>query len=257
MTLKYLRYYFTSKTNHSIHSPFIFELLTEIIQDKTPFYAYKNIEKIRNHLMSNDTAIQVTDLGAGSKLKIGSAKRKISDIAKHAAIKPKYGQLLFRLANRFKPNTILELGTSLGIGTMYLASTDKNTKVVTMECCPNTSVVAQNNFKKLNLKNIELIRGNLDETLAMVLEKVNQLDFAFFDGNHQKKPTQNYFEQCLAKAHNDSVFVFDDIHWSEGMEQAWKAIKSNEKVTITVDLFSMGLVFFRKEQKKEDFVLRF
>ena len=170
----------------------------------------------------------------------------------------KYGQFLFRLAYHFKPNTILELGTSLGITTSYLAFANQNSKVITIEGCTNISSEAKNCFQSLGLNNIETVVGNFDSVLSSRLKtQDSRFDFVFFDGNHKKKPTLNYFNQCLSHATNDSVFIFDDIHWSDEMEEAWEEIKSHPKVIVTIDLFFLGLVFFRKEQAKENFVLRF
>jgi predicted O-methyltransferase YrrM len=167
-------------------------------------------------------------------------------------------QLLFRLVNHFQPATTLELGTSLGLTTAYLAAANSRQQVITFEGCPNTAAVARETFEKLELKNVRLVEGNLDQTLPATLAGLTKpVDFVFFDGNHRYEPTLRYFEQCLAKAHENSVFVLDDIHWSAEMEQAWEAIKAHSAVTVTVDLFYVGLVFFRKTQPRQDFWLRY
>jgi predicted O-methyltransferase YrrM len=254
--LNYAKYRFKSDNEHDIHSPFIYEIYNDVICDEIPFYVYDDIESIRAKLLITEVKIQIEDHGAGSKVNNSNA-RKIKDVAKNTLKNPKYGQLLFRLVNRFKPKTILELGTSLGISTMYLAATNKNVKVTTVEGCPNTAKVAQVNFDKLGFKNIELINDTFDHFLPVYLIQNNSLDFVFFDGNHQKEATINYFNLCVEKAHNDSVFIFDDIHWSEGMTEAWNVIKKHPKVTSTIDLFFVGIVFFNTDLSKEDFVLMF
>jgi len=251
--LKYLWHNLSTHRGHNIHSPFIFDLLTNIIKDTTPFYIYRDIESIRSKMLLSDKEIQVVDYGAGGT----SEKRKVRNIIKCSSVKPKYAQLLFRLVNHFKPETILEFGTSLGISSLYLASVSKQSKLITIEGCPETAEIARQNFEKLKVKNIELITGNFDDVLPKILGQINQLDFVFFDGNHQKEPTMSYFEQCLPLINNNSVFVFDDIHWSDAMEEAWKEIKEHPQVTVTIDLFFMGLVFFRKELTKQDFAVRF
>lgn len=250
--LKYFKYYFSAKTKHGIHSPFVFDLATSVLENKNQFYDYEKIEKLRSKLLENTKEIFVTDLGAGK-----SGKRRICDIAKQAEKSKKYGQLLFRLVNKFRPETILDLGTSLGITTLYLASANKQSKVITIEGCPETAKVAEKNFKKYDAKNIQQVIGNFDDVLVSVRAKHNQLDFVFFDGNHKKEPTLRYFTQCLQYINNDSVFVFDDIHWSDEMEEAWEEIKNHSEVTVTMDLFFLGIVFFRKEQSKEHFIVRF
>ena len=251
--IKYLKYWFSSKTAHGIHSPFVFELYNDVINKKGDYYSFYKIELLRKRLLLSKKEIEVTDLGSGK-----SGKRSIAEIAERSAKNKKYCELLFRLAYHQKPETILELGTSLGISTIYLASADPTTKVITIEGCPNTASEAKKNFEALGLKNIESIVGNFDEVLARPSSPaLRPMDFIFFDGNHRKTPTLNYFNQCLSYANNNSIFIFDDIHWSNEMEEAWKEIKKHPKVTVTIDLFFLGLVFFRKEQVKENFKIRY
>lgn len=270
--LRYLVYFFSSKSANSIHSPFVFDLYTSLILDKNPFYAFEKIEDLRLVLENDPRMISVTDFGAGLNRTPGwplsaPGGKRIKSIAKNAATRAKYGQLLFRLVNRFGPGTILEIGTSLGLGTLYLAAPHSRSKVISLEGCPEISEVARLNFEKLKVKNIEQVVGNFDHTLPLVLEKISSfpleragdkpLDFVFFDGNHKKEPTLGYFSQCLKISHSETIFVFDDIHWSDEMDEAWREIKKNPEVKVTIDLFFLGIVFFRKELTKQDFVLRF
>ncbi|PKP47009.1 MAG: SAM-dependent methyltransferase [Bacteroidetes bacterium HGW-Bacteroidetes-12] len=252
----YLIYFFKATNQHGIHSPFVYELYNNVIKDQTSFYAFADIESIRAMLLLSNQEIDVKDFGAGSKLTT-SNKRKISSIVKNAAKSPKYGQLLFRLVNRFKPSTVLEIGTSLGISTMYLAATSKKTNVITIEGCPTISKIATINFKKIGFENITLQNGKFDEILPKIIAKENVFDFVFFDGNHTEKATIIYFNWCLEKANEQSIFVFDDIYWSEEMKRAWQEIKKHPKVTSTIDLFFLGIVFFNSDLSKEHFVLRF
>jgi predicted O-methyltransferase YrrM len=254
--LNYTKYRFKSDNEHDIHSPYLFDFYNDVICDDNPFYIYDDIESIRAKLLLTDMEITIEDHGAGSKVN-KSNKRKIRDIAKNTLKAPKYGQLLFRLVNRLKPTTILELGTSLGVSTLYLAAPSKKIMVTTVEGCANTAKVAQVNFDKIGFKNIELVNDTFDHFLPNYLTKTDTLDFVFFDGNHQKEATLNYFNWCVEKVHHETVFVFDDIHWSEGMTAAWEEIKKHQKVTSTIDLFFMGIVFFNPDLSKEDFVLKF
>ncbi|MES2517970.1 MAG: class I SAM-dependent methyltransferase [Bacteroidota bacterium] len=252
----YLQFLFASKNEHSLHSPFVFDLYTKIIQSKNELPIFKEIENLRKKLLKNRSIIEITDFGAGSRI-YKTNQREIRQIAKNAEKNPKFGKLLFRLIQFFKPTTIFDLGTSLGITTIYESKAYAESKVFTFEGCPATAVVAQENFEVSNCKNIEIIVGNLDETLPKTMQRIEQLDFAFFDANHRYQPTVNYFEICLQKATEESVFVFDDIHWSDEMHEAWQYIKKHPQVMISIDLFFVGLVFFRKNQPKQDFILRF
>src|SRR6187399_207706 len=259
LLLKYLQYYFTASNGkgHGMHSPFVFEFIAKILNDKTVYPEYEKVEALRNQLLNDNTVLEVEDLGAGSVIDKKS-KRSISSIAKNAAKPKKFGQLLFRMVKYYQPATILELGTSLGITTSYLSLAKPDARLVTMEGSKEIADAARQNFQNLELKNIELEDGNFDNTLSSVVRGLSSVDFAFIDGNHRKEPTERYFKELLAKTNNDSILVFDDIHWSREMEAAWETIKKDAAVTCSIDLFFIGIVFFRKEFKeKQHFTIRF
>ena len=250
----YLKFLSKSTNQHGVHSPFVFDLVTKCFYKKTPSELVNKINKFREDLESNTATISVTDFGKGSRV-FKTNKRPIYKIAKVAGISKKRSELLIRLTEYFNPRNILEIGTSLGIGTASLAIGNKETNIISLEGCPNTAKIANEQLKKHNLTNATLKIGDFKETLEETLNK-NTFDFIYFDGNHQKEPTISYFEQCLKSAHNNSVFIFDDIHWSEEMNEAWEYIKKHPKVTVTIDSYFWGFVFFRKEQVKEHFVIR-
>ena len=251
-----LQYFFKAKTKYQIHSPFLFELIDEVLEDDRIFYAFQEIEAYRNYLVQNNTQISVTDLGAGSSVGNSGYKRSIRSIAKSAVSPQSQCEFLFRLIQHYKPEIMLELGTSLGVNTLYQAMGNVNGKMITMEGCKETANIAFQSFQKLKANNVGIVLGNFDEKLPETLKKLPKLDYVFFDGNHRKKPTLSYFEQCLSLAHNDSIFIFDDIHWSKEMKEAWEEIKKHPSVTLSLDLYYMGMVFFRKENVvKEHFTV--
>ncbi|SOD77971.1 O-methyltransferase [Spirosoma fluviale] len=259
MLLAYLRYLSRARDEHSLHSPFLFSLYLQVIRAKTGSKVlFAPIQNLRRELRKSRQLVTIADLGAGSKIN-SSRQRSIGDIARNSQKSARFGRLLFRLIQRFSAKVIVDLGTSLGITTAYLAEATKpyGGHVLTFEGCPETASVARHNFERLAIQNIEVVVGNLDETLAQAIAALPPIDFVFFDANHRYEPTVHYFETCLTNIHNDTVFVFDDIHWSDEMEQAWGYIKTHQSVRVTVDLFWVGLVFFRKEQPKQDFVLQF
>ncbi len=256
LALKYAKYYWKGVNLHGLHSPFVYSLTEEVFYNENTFYCYDRIERLRDALLQDKRTIQVLDLGAGSGF--GNTKEKaVAQIAKRAAKPSKYGQVIFRLANHFQPQTIVELGTSLGMTTAYLASANSQSKIYSLEGCPETAKVARENFDKLGLKNIDLRIGDFKDTLPQLATDLHQVDLAFFDGNHRYAPTMDYFHRFLPLAKEHSLFIFDDIHWSEEMEQAWEEIKRHPEVSITIDLFFIGLVFFKKGKIKENFVVRF
>jgi predicted O-methyltransferase YrrM len=256
---KWWHYYRTASNGlgHGIHSPFIFDFVKNVLNDKRDFYAFTPIEGLRDQLKLDQTRIQVDDLGAGSRISKNN-QRTISQIAKHSLKSKKLAQFLFRLVNYYQPMNILELGTSLGLTTAYLASANGSANVYTIEGAPAIAAVARRNFHQINLYNTKLVEGGFDSVLPLILAEVGQIDFVFIDGNHRLEPTLRYFEMLLKHATPNTILVFDDIHWSQEMELAWKSIQENSSVTCTVDLFFLGLVFLRKDFKvKQHFTIRF
>src|SRR3954453_6299209 len=251
------RWHASNSRGHGVHSPFVFGFITQVLNDKRFFYCYETIEIVRSRLKNDTTLLTIEDFGAGSRIH-SHTQRTVADIATSSLKPKKYSQLLFRMVNYFQPATILELGTSLGITTSYLASGNTNAQVITMEGAKAVAAIAKQNFQSLRLKNIQVITGNFDDTLPGTLAQLTIVDLAFIDGNHRLQPTLDYFNQLLPKVHEHSVLIFDDIHWSQEMEDAWNTIKAHQQVTLTIDLFFIGLVFFRKENRvKQDFVIRF
>jgi Predicted O-methyltransferase len=256
---KYISYYIRASNGkgHGIHSPFVYDFVRNVLNDKRTFYAYTQVEYLRAQLLRNKNIIEVEDFGAGST-KQKSSTRSIAGIAQHAVKSKKWAQLLFRIVNYYQPRTILELGTSLGISTAYMALANPQATIITAEGSAAVAGQASHNFKALHCWNIEQVVGNFDDTLPGILQQMPIIDLAFVDGNHRLEPTLKYFEQLLPSMHNNSMMIFDDIHWSEGMEQAWTTIQAHESVRLTIDLFFVGLVFFSEQFKvKQHFSIRF
>ena len=255
----YLQFLWHSKNEHAVHSPFVFNLLTKCFYDKKSKPEYAILKKYRNSLLANNNTIEVTDFGAGSKV-FKSNTRVISKIAKTAGISPKRAELLFRITNYLQPDTILEIGTSLGLATSALSlgsrSVGIKAKIITLEGCPETAKQAQLQFQKFNFNTIRSEITEFSTYLQNCTLNTEHFSLIYFDGNHSKKATLDYFEVLLPTITNETVWIFDDIHWSPEMEEAWKIIKNHPKVTVTIDTFQWGLVFFRREQPKEHFVIR-
>ena len=217
------------------------------------FYRFENV--VRGFIVDL-REIDVEDHGAGSKY-ISKKRKKVSDITKTALKRSKYAQLLFRLALERKPKTILELGTSLGLTTLYLSYAHGASQIITIEGSKEVAQIAAQNFKKFKRSKIDLRIGKFSDHLPNILKQVQELEFVFIDGHHDEEATIAYFEDLLTRKTENSLFIFDDIHWSAGMEKAWKYVKSHKDVFVTIDLFEMGLVFFMKRNQKEHFLIRF
>lgn len=236
-SLKYVDYWLSASNGrgHGIHSPFVFEFIQKILNDKTIYPEYQAVEQLRKKLLADHAPVRSEDYGAGSGNRSRSVK--ISDIIKRSAKSPKYGRLLFRMVRFYKSQFIIELGTSAGISTSYLALAQRSSIVITGEGNHAVASVAESNFNSLGLSNVRIIRGNFDNTLPQLMSSIPHTDLVFVDGNHRRIPTLNYFRTLLTTMAPSSVMIFDDIHWSAEMESAWNEIKEHPLVMLTIDLF--------------------
>jgi predicted O-methyltransferase YrrM len=244
----------TANNAHGVHSPFIYDLYTTVIRKKKKYYAFDELLAYRRSLAHNKTTVDLVELGAGKK---GTQKVIIQDIYHSSCHSKKDTKLLFKLAAEFKPHCMIELGTCLGLSSLYLAKGHTPSTLYTFEGNPDYAQLAKEAFKKYHAKNITLVEGNIHETLAPLIERLPQLDMAYIDAHHDFEPTVHFFKLCLSKCHEDSLIILDDIHWSPQMERAWEYIKQLDEVKQTVDLYQFGLVFFKTSQAKEHFVLRY
>jgi len=251
--ISYIKFLFKSVSSHGVHSPFVFDLLTHCLNIKklSRNGNFKNFIALKKTLLKDNSNIEITDYGAGSK-HFKNNTRIISDIAKHVGISNKKAKILCNILNYFKPNNILEIGTSIGLSTSILANHRKS-NITTLEGCKNTQQIAKKYLS--DFKNIDFILGEFSETLPILTQK-NTYDLIYFDGNHTKEATIKYFNLCLKTTHNNSLFIFDDIYLNKKMQEAWQEIIKHPKVSVSIDIYHYGLLFFRKEQAKQHFYLR-
>lgn len=255
LLFRYARYYLAAKTRYGTHSPFVFALIEEVLEDKRNYYAFTDIEGLRRELLRDKSRIALRDLGAGS-LVSSQAQRRISSLARYSAISPASGRLLFRLLQFAKPKSMLELGTSLGLSGAYQAASAPTARFITIEGCPETAKRAKRHFERLGLGQVDVRTGSFEDKLPRALEALGQLDYLYLDGDHRKGASLKYIEACLPYAHKDSLFVIADIHWSNEMEAAWAELRQRPEVRLSIDLFHFGLLFFREEFKeKQHFAL--
>ena len=256
LAVDFLKYRFKAKTRHGVHSPFAYRLVDQVIYDFQAKKVYADIEKLRSELVRDMRSIPITDVGVGSVLN-KSKQKKVSTLAKNILKPTKLDQLIHRLVADVNPGNIIELGTCLGIQTAYLAKAAPNARVISIEECPETVAIALENLEKLQIQNTEICVGNFDELLPDIIKNIPELDLILINGSHTKEAILNYFQWCLPKLSERSIMIFDHIHRSKEMNEAWEHIKGQPKVSVTIDLFQIGLVFVKKGQAKEDFVIRF
>lgn len=251
---EYLRYRQQARGIQYIHSPFLFQLMQGCFYD-APQHIFQPIEKLRRDLLLDKQKIARTDLGAGNSEK--NHLQQVGAIARKSLQPPRNARLLFRLAKYMQAKNILELGTSFGITTSYLALAAENGNVITIEGDPAIHSKAVFHFKQLGMTNIHAVCGNFDDVLPQLISTHGPFDMIWIDGNHRKEPTLRYYEMLLPHIHPEGLMIFDDIHWSPEMTEAWDVIRKDEKATLTVDIFQMGLVFISKKLSKEHRFIRY
>jgi predicted O-methyltransferase YrrM len=253
----YLKYilFSSSRKGHGIHSPFVFDLVTRVFTHKADKGKAALIEKLRKRLKENYSIIEVDDLGAGSA---GERNKTvtISEIVRKSAVPVRYGMLLSNMAHEFGMPLIIEFGTSFGISTMYLASGCAGADVITMEGSSVMARIAAENFLESGLSNIRVLTGSFEENLDKIPGVAVSPGLVFIDGNHRKEPTLKYFDKIAKMSDTETVVIIDDINYSPGMAEAWSVIKEHAKVTVTIDLFRMGIVFFRKGAIRQHYIIR-
>ncbi len=257
-TLRFIDYllFARHRKGHGIHSPFVFDLVNRVFRNKTDHQVVLTIENLRKKNISDQSSINVLDLGAGSN-RMKTSSRKVSEITKYSSIPEKYGLLLSNLAGEFGKPSVVEFGTSLGISTMYLAAGCPGSVVYTMEGCPQTSLLANENFRKGGFENIILMNGSFDDLLPELKRKNVKPGLVYIDGNHKKEPVCRYFREISEMSNNETVIVIDDVHYSREMEEAWNEIRNDTNLTLMIDLYRMGLVFFRKGITRSSYTIRY
>lgn len=253
---RFCSYYLKATNRHGLQAPFAFQLNEFVFKQDRHYDLLKPIEKLRRKLKNDRRKIKVLDFGAGFGGHVFK-ELSVSYIAKNSAKSPRYARMLFRLVNYLKPLTIVELGTSLGISALYQAAGNSSAKIFTLEGCPETARIAQENFNQFPQYKIELLVGSFEKSLPTLLEKVVEIDLLFIDGHHQLQPTLQYIEMCLPRLSKDAIIVLDDINWSDEMRQTWQQLIADKRYSLSIDIFMMGILFVSKDLSKENFVLRY
>lgn len=246
---EYIKYRLKAKKRHGIHSPFVYEMSDCVFRQKIDSKSQNTIDDYRYKLINDNQLIEVTDFGVGSK-KMGN-KRNVSSIFKTSSA-GNYGKCLFQLSHYYKPQRILELGTSLGFGSLHFALGNPASEVISIEGCPNTAEIAKSMLS--NYPHIEICVGQFSEQIPLL---DGTFDIIYLDGHHDGLATLKYLEQLDKHIHDETLILMDDIRWSDDMYDAWKTVVNSSDWHVTIDLFRMGIAVQRKSQVKEHFTLRF
>jgi predicted O-methyltransferase YrrM len=256
--VKYMKYILFSRhrRGHGIHSPFVFDLVLRVFRNKIDKNIVCTIEKVRKKMLSDHRSILVRDLGSKSVI-LKTNLRRVSDIARYSPVGQKYGELLYNMAHEFGNPIIIEFGTSLGISAMYMAASNSNTTVYTMEGCHETAEIARQNFKEAGFDNIIILEGSFDEFMPAFGNTGDKPGLVFIDGNHRKEPVIRYFNRMAEISDSKTVIIIDDINYSYEMAEAWDEIKLHKKVSVSIDIFRMGILFFREEIARNNYIIRY
>jgi predicted O-methyltransferase YrrM len=246
---EYIKYRWNAKRRHGVHSPFIYELTDKCFRTPSSALFTERMNFLKSKLKRNNSTIEITDYGAGSR-RMGNT-RKLGTIYRTNTSKGKFGKTLFQLMQFYQLETALELGTSLGIGSVCMATGNEKAAITTIEGCPNINTIANENFQALEIDNINSLKG----TFSSVIPSLPKLkyDLIFIDGHHDGEALLNYVEELLPHAHDDTFFLLDDIRWSASMKSAWEQLKADERFHVSIDLFRMGMILLRSKQEKEHF----
>jgi predicted O-methyltransferase YrrM len=256
----YLNYLILSghRKGHGIHSPFVYDIVSRVFRNKTDIGIVNSIEKVRRRLIADTRIINVNDLGAGSLIgKNKNRSRKVSDIARYSSVSGKYGELLSNMAVEFGAPSVLELGTSFGISTLYMAMACPDLMIHTIEGCPEIAKIAAENFERSGIRNIKQYIGSFDDQVPPLLDSTLTPGLIFIDGDHRKAHLLKYFGMIAEKSDSHTILIIDDICLSAEMKEAWNIIKTHEKVSVTIDLYRMGIIFFREGINRNHFLVRY
>ena len=256
--VRYLRFLSRSSNRYGVHSPFIYSLIDEVLRSREKVPGSKDILRLRRRMLADSGIIMKTDYGTAAGVQnCCHYPVSVKRMARRSLASLRRARQLYHLALYMKAENIIELGTSLGITSAFLASAVPSGKLITIEGCPETAALAEKNLSQLGKENAMVLTGRFEEMLPVALDRIAKPDMVYIDGNHRREATMEYFNRVARRAHNDTVVVIDDIHASDGMEKAWQFIREHPSVTVTIDLYQVGMVFFRKELATQHFVLRY
>jgi predicted O-methyltransferase YrrM len=247
----YISYWLDAVDEHSLHSPFFFDFYTRVVKNKTGEEGIASIEQLRNKLLADHRPLKTRDPGSRQSNK----PRTVSSITQTSVSPLRFSGIYSRMIQHFKAHTILELGTSVGINTLYLAQ-QRDSSITTFEGSPELADMARLTFDFAEARNIRLIEGNLDRTLSEFLQTIRKIDFILMDANHRYQPTVSYFESLLTRISESSIVVLDDIHYSAEMEKAWNELKTHKLVYGSADLYRCGILFFDPSLNKQHVILQ-
>jgi len=250
---EFIKYSLNAKGRHGIHSPFVYNLIDQVLRKPISEEVKSRQNRLFKALKNDATIINFEEFGAGSKhLK---KQRSIKQIVATNSTKNKYGNLLYRLMEAYKPMNVLEFGTSLGCGTLQLHWGNPDAQLISIEACKETYEFAKKTMAQHQISDhIQLFNSTFNDFLEG--EILKKFDLVFIDGHHDGKCLIDYLKKLEEHTHNDTIFILDDIRWSMDMLNAWNTLVNDEQYHLSIDFFKMGLLIRQSNKRKEHFTLR-
>lgn len=217
---KRLLYKVRHHRGHGVHSPFVFNLINKVIEEKSPYYAYLDIRREVNKIITPSLYVQKQNL------------------------------LAFRLVNYFNAFNILELGSKFGVNTLSMLTFSKQAHCYCYEPDIQKKEIAEkilNNY----LSQVTFLNSPFDI-------KVNALfDAIFIDLKHNSCIAKDNFDQVLALCSEKTFLFVDGIRENEKLNQIWSCLSDNERRTAKLDFFHFGILFFNKQVSRWDYQISF
>lgn len=254
IALEYIKYRWIAKRRHGIHSPFVYEFSDKCLEIELKESDKQVLKHLFSALRNDKRTIEFTDFGAGSK-KLGN-RRSVKDLFRKSSSNGRFGKLFYQISSYYKPKNVLEFGTSIGIGSIHFALGNPESKITTIEACPETYKLAKENFEKLKLTSIEVVNSTFNDFLESK-KHIQPFDLIFIDGHHDGEALLRYCKALEPCIHEDTFIIIDDIRWSDSMYSAWNELVAREEFHVSIDFFRMGILVKRPKQVKEHFTLKF
>ena len=250
----FLLHKWSGKWRHGVHSPLVYELTDQVLSKKNTSPDFARLDTLRKELSKNTKEIEVQDYGAGSR-KNKESKRRVCDIAKSALAPKTQAEAFFKLTRKFQPETIVEMGTSLGLTTLYFSKALPTANIHTLEGSPEIAAFASQLFILEKASNVSLHIGEFSSTIPAILDLEKKIDLLYIDGNHRYEATLKYIDIFREKLSQNAIIILDDIYWSKEMTTAWQELSAREEYTLSLDFYHFGILFLEKRMTKEHFVL--
>ncbi|MCF8236593.1 MAG: class I SAM-dependent methyltransferase [Saprospiraceae bacterium] len=233
-------YYWQARTAYSMHSPLLYSFCREVLDDRRSFYAFEEIEIWRYHLLHESSELHVVDLGAGGQDALDQ-NRIVSSIAKTSLSPPWKCRYLFRMVLWWKPDLLLEFGTSLGVSTAYLAAASIHTPLITVDGSDSHLQLARKGWNKLGLDHIEEWNLSFQQAIQRIPWDQHGRILIYLDGDHRPARVLEILQTIQEKTRHPFLVIIDDIRWSDDMWAGWQEWRSAFQSGAWLDLYQVGI----------------